>query len=1741
MKIKLAVRIQRLFPLLAGSLLLLVSGVSVRAANIPKLDTTSLFTNTVNWVLAPGGTDVGEFNSTPSAATLTGLTLQGTNIILAGLLFDNNMNGPVTIASGGTLTLGTSGINMTGANQNVTINCAVACGTSAQTWNVVSGKSLTVGTSVAFGSGGSLTLAGAGTISLPGLNTGNGTGTIGVTMTGGSFTGTDVNIGKTGSTTTTVPTATGPFAAPANAGFYVSGSGATVSLNTLELSTQNGGCSGLISAGSTTVSGVATIGASSSGARGSYFQVSGGSFTVNDTASGVVMSPNKGSTVNLSEFYVSGGTATVGKLSFGASTDTAGGTAWLFVDGGSAALYVGSGGIVRATPIGSYSANISLLAGLLGATGDWTNSVPMQLSGPAGTPFTIQAADASSVTHNIALNGAISGTGSMTKTGGGILTLSGANTFTGNTAINAGVVNAGVSEVAGTTGPFGVPATVNGSIAFGGGTLQYSANNHFDYSGRFATSGNEPISIDTAGQTVTFGTALTSSGGTLTLTNSTGSGKLILTAANTYSGATTNNGGTLAVNGSLAGNVVVNSGGLLGGNGTISGTVIINSGGGLAPGNGVGTNTVGSLTLNAGSTNNFEFNSNPANDQTIVTTPGGLAINGGMFNLYTEGSTTAWTVPGTYNLIQYNGAINGGGLDSTWTTASSLNPHIANSQPGFTYRFGTSGGWLTLTIVSSANNGSWGVDSDGNWSFAGNWTGFSGSMPPRNAEDLATFGTGTAKRTVTLDANETAGKITMNNNNSFVIASAGKTLTLDDSGFGALVNVTAGTQNAIQTAVSLNDNATVTVGGSESLAVSGNIANTGSSKTLTVNGTGTLALSGNNTYGPPSGSIGTILSSGTLQVGNNNALGTGILSVPSSGTLQAGTTGLSLGNEIDIASGATVTVDNNGNNLTLGGEILDSGGLTKIGNGTLTVNAVNYYTGNTTVNGGVLSISQDQNVQSSAGLILNGGDLLGNNSSTLAPDVYEPIEIGPTSGNIPGTALIDAASGQIFSVYGSITSAGNTGANNLTVNSGAGNNGTVYLDNDANNFSGTTIISNGWADVASPLSLQDSTVNYNNQGGFLVFDGNNGVIAATLGGLAGAQNLGLTNLSGSGLTLTVGNNNGSNTYSGNMSDGGLGGALTKVGTGTLTLTGTNNYSGATTINGGAVQLNPNGVIDTSAANIASIGSAGLFVGGGFLTATNASNIGNPSAGLQVSSGSASFLVGLTTASSTSGTLINVTGGSLTAGSLTLGRTGLSDTTQPAAGDTGNGLYVNGGMVSIITNLNMGTATAANSSVSVRIDSGSLTVGSALTIGLNNGGRWSVVDVNGGTLTVTNATTGISVGGPFAGNAELLIRAGTVTAGIIGLGYGTIADSNVLNQTGGSLYVGGGGIVQVSSNALPTISLIGGVLGATADWFSTNNMLLGTATIQAADASSVAHNISLSGVLSGTNLVKTGAGTLTLSGVNTYSGSTTLNAGTLALTNNAVTLTDGSVGSSPNIVINSGSFLNVSGIANGTMPLSSSQTLGGYGTILGTLDATAGGTVSPGGGAGVNTGTLTVTNKIKLGSLTVLKLNRTNNLNCDRIVSPSITAGGTLSINNVGPALAAYDTFQLFSTPVSGTFSVTNLPALLGGMVWSNSLTVNGSITVVPTVFLPTQPPGITNFTLMSGTNVAISGTNGQSGDTYYLLASGNLTLSFNRWLAVATNVVHTSGASGAFTFNGTNVAAANGGQKYYILSNTNNR
>ncbi|NDD15218.1 MAG: hypothetical protein EB072_21940, partial [Betaproteobacteria bacterium] len=110
--------------------------------------------------------------------------------------------------------------------------------------------------------------------------------------------------------------------------------------------------------------------------------------------------------------------------------------------------------------------------------------------------------------------------------GNGSVTLTGNNSYSGGTTLKGGSLKLGSANAIGTAG----------DITFSGGTLQYSASNQTDYSARFSNASSQLYRIDTNSQNVTFASALTSSGGSLTKS---GSGTLTLSGNNSYSGGTT--------------------------------------------------------------------------------------------------------------------------------------------------------------------------------------------------------------------------------------------------------------------------------------------------------------------------------------------------------------------------------------------------------------------------------------------------------------------------------------------------------------------------------------------------------------------------------------------------------------------------------------------------------------------------------------------------------------------------------------------------------------------------------------------------------------------------------------------------------------------------------------------------------------------------------------------------------------------------------------------------------------------------------------------------------------------------------------------------------------------------------------------------------------------------------------------------------------------------------------------------
>ncbi|XVO89962.1 autotransporter domain-containing protein [Pseudomonas palleroniana] len=140
-----------------------------------------------------------------------------------------------------------------------------------------------------------------------------------------------------------------------------------------------------------------------------------------------------------------------------------------------------------------------------------------------------------------------------------------------------------------------------------------------------------------------------------------GGGRLVLSGDSTYRGATTVNGGLLAVNGSLASAVTVNDSGTLGGSGRIA-ALSVNHGGSVAPGNSVGTLQVaGDVNLAAGSTYAVELT--PTSSDRIVA--GGKALlGGGTVTLALENSPTLLSQSQVHSLIgqQYSILQAAGGI-----------------------------------------------------------------------------------------------------------------------------------------------------------------------------------------------------------------------------------------------------------------------------------------------------------------------------------------------------------------------------------------------------------------------------------------------------------------------------------------------------------------------------------------------------------------------------------------------------------------------------------------------------------------------------------------------------------------------------------------------------------------------------------------------------------------------------------------------------------------------------------------------------------------------------------------------------------------------------------------------------------------------------------------------------------------------------------------------------------------------
>ncbi|WP_238137038.1 beta strand repeat-containing protein, partial [Variovorax sp. JS1663] len=670
--------------------------------------------------------------------------------------------------------------------------------------------------------------------------------------------------------------------------------------------------------------------------------------------------------------------------------------------------------------------------------------------------------------------------------------------------------------------------------------------------------------------------------------------------------------------------------------------------------------------------------------------------------------------------------------------------------------------------------------------------------------------------------------------------------TLDLSGFSETVGSLAGSGLVTLTGGSLTNG-----GNNADTIFSGQISGSGG---LTKTGTGTLTLAGASTY-----SGGTTISAGTLQIGNG------------------GSTGSLTGN---VLNNATLAF-NRSDTMSFTGAISGSGDVIKAGAGTLILTGTNSYAGGTAFNGGVVSISDNAHLGNTAGgLAFNGGtlqttaDLTMNRATTLDA-------LGGTIDTLAGTAMthqgaIDGAGGLTKTGAGMLTLTGtNTYTGTTTVNAG-----TLLLGNEA------------------ALGVVSTNAAIVNAGGTLDLGGQRiqpsvslrgGTLANSIGdgGLDGALDL------GTGATNTIHNSGAGLTLWGAL---GGDGNVAIAGSGSVNYRGTNTYTGRTTINAGA----------TLTTEAAGVGAGSGIINNGALILEQRTGSGTVR---QAISGSG------TVTKSGFGTIVTLTGANTYTGATTIGQ---GSTLQAGAANTfsaASAVTLDGGATLDLNNYSQTLGSLAGDGFVTLGDSGAgiLTVGADNSSTLYQGyisGSGGLTKVGTGTLTLArdNTYTGVTTinDGTLAlasnnalGASTVIVNGGTLQAdtdltasgSVIGDGALTKTGAGRLTLTGTNTYTGGtivaGGTLSVATNqnlgdAAGSLALNGGTLQNTAAFTTGRDITIDSA----GGGLQTDADLTSTGVVSGAGgLTKTGAGTLTLSGENTYSGGTDLKEGGVAVRNN----------------------------------------------------------------------------------------------------------------------------------------------------------------------------------------------------------------------------------------------------------------
>ncbi|MCX5794808.1 MAG: autotransporter domain-containing protein [Elusimicrobia bacterium] len=591
------------------------------------------------------------------------------------------------------------------------------------------------------------------------------------------------------------------------------------------------------------------------------------------------------------------------------------------------------------------------------------------------------------------INTRITGTGSMIKDGTGELDLSGANDYSGNTVL-----------IKGTLGLKNSTALGSGTLLYDGGTLQLGAVNaanniQLSAGGVFDTAGSNAALSGVISETAAY--SLTKAG----------AGTLFLTGANTYSGGTVINAGTLNINadaalGNAAGGINFNGGTLQAAAGLTSARVLtLNAGGGTFDSNGFDSTLSGGI---AGTGSLTKAGAGTLFLTGINSYSGGTFINAGTLNinsaaaLGSAGAALAFsggTLQTAASVVLGNpGTLNAGGGTVDTNGFSSVFLGVFGGTGGLTKAgagIPTLSGVNTYTGGTTISGGTLGVGTDSNLGDPSGALTFNGGTLALSAD----FASG---RSVSLSGNGTIDTGVKNSTFTGVISGGGAltklgsgTLFLEDANsYSGGTVLSAGTINVssasalgsgqlifngaatLQTLLGITFTSSVTLNAASNFDMMGNTTTIsgviGGTGNLLLISSGTLALTGVNTYTGGS----SVSNAGVLSINNGSALGTGAL-VLAGGTLQT-TAPLTFTNTIYM--GGAGTIDAYGQVSTFSGSISDGPGagpgLTitdTLGGGTIILSGANTYTGGTYVNGGTLRLGADNAVSTAGGLTVNSG------------------------------------------------------------------------------------------------------------------------------------------------------------------------------------------------------------------------------------------------------------------------------------------------------------------------------------------------------------------------------------------------------------------------------------------------------------------------------------------------------------------------------------------------------------------------------------------------------------------------------------------------------------------------------------------------------------------------------------------------------------------------------------------------